>query len=91
MELSDFEVGKSYVVTTKEWEAPDGGVILGKTISVTILPPQEIGEASTFDGEKMELATPFEVESRKEFLRVKCSDGKTHLMHPETIKTAALH
>lgn len=84
--VSDFEVGQTYVVKTTDWEVPDGsGIVPGKTVTVTVLPAQELGEATSFDGECRCLASRLEVESRKAFLRVRRPDGKVHLLHPENI------
>lgn len=91
MNLLDFEIGKMYEITTKDWDAPDGsGTVPGKTRVVTILPAQEVGEAMSTDGICVEPASAAEVVGRKQFLRVQRPDGKSFLLHPETIKSASL-
>lgn len=88
MDVSDFTVGKTYVVTTKSWVAPDEScVVPGKTMTVTILPHQGLGEALSFDGFEVVRASAMEVGARKGFLRVVRENGRVHLLHPETIAT----
>lgn len=57
-------------------------------MTIKVLPSQEYGEALAFDGVDKVVASPQEVEARKEFLRVINTDGGTHLLHPETIESA---
>lgn len=90
MQVNEFEVGKTYAITTKDWAAPDGsGTVPGKSMAITVLPAQELGEALSFDGVEVSHATGMEVDARKNFLRVKRENGKVHLLHPETIATSS--
>lgn len=88
MNVADFKIGRTYIVTTKAWETPEGTVVPGKTMTIKVLPAQEYAEAVAFDGVDRVVASPQEVEARKEFLRVKHPDGRTRLLHPETIESA---
>lgn len=90
MNLDEFTIGSSYAVTTKDWTTPLGDLVLGKSMTVTVLPPQELGEATTFDGDEVVSASALEVETRKSFLRVRRPDGKVQLLDPEIISTCSL-
>jgi hypothetical protein len=85
MKISDFKVGLTYKILTKDWEAPDGKMIPGKEYEQTILEPAN-KDNRLLDGE-----TPSDsvIEEWQEFLRVKCSKSKkTHLIHPRSILSA---
>lgn len=89
MELHQFDIGARYQVKTKDFEVPDGsGTIAGKDYQILVLPPEDPAKATVFNGETVEPATPFEIESRRKFLRVQRENGCVHLLHPETIATA---
>lgn len=91
MDISDFKVGARYTVATKAFECPDGsGIIPGKEMLITILPPQEFGEATAYDGYESTLATQMEVDSRKTLLRVKRDSGRVHLLDPHSIDSASI-
>lgn len=90
MQVNDFGVNKTYAITTKDWGAPDGsGTVPGKSMTITVPPAQEFGEALSFDGVEVSLATHMGVEARKGFLRVRRDNGLVHQLHPETIASCS--
>lgn len=89
MNLEQFQIGATYQVTKTDFDAPDGsGNVPGKAFIATILPPEDAGTATVFDGESCTPATPLEIAERAQFLRVQREDGRIHLLHPEFVASA---
>jgi hypothetical protein len=84
MEISDFVVGCTYKITTKDWIAPTGEVVSGEIKIRTVLPPADSGNSPTD-------ALPVEITEWGKYLRVLNTERQqAHLIHPETIKSAEL-
>ena len=87
MQLSDFHTGVTYSIKKKDWEAPIGEIVPGRTLTRKILEPVSKTN-STADGET---PTDMEIEGWQAFLRVQDVDsGKIHLLHPEMLLDAAI-
>lgn len=84
MEMSDFEVGRTYKIITKDWVAPTGEVVPGEIKIRKVLPPAD-NENSPTD------ALPLEIKEWQKYLRVLNGDRqRVHLIHPDSIKSAEL-
>lgn len=84
MKFEDFETGKTYQITTKAWETPDGDVVLGKVKVRTILPPVSPANIPID-------VSPGEGRSWANFLRVYNDERKReHFIHPDTIESATV-
>jgi hypothetical protein len=81
MDKSFFEVGKTYGITKKDWESPDGEVIKGNFFIKKILE-----DASKANSRKD--ACEFELKNWSKFLRVQGEDGRVNLLSPDTIESA---
>lgn len=89
MKLEQFQVGAKYKFAKIDFDAPDGsGVTPGKTFVATTLPQEDASVATAFDGESRTPATPLEIATRAQFLRVQREDGRIHLLNPEDIASA---
>ena len=85
MELSEFKEGKIYRLKKKDWEAPTGEVVPGKTLVCKILDPVTEHNSSFDDGPASDEA----VSEWKNYLRVKNLDlEKVHLLHPAEVVSA---
>ena len=92
LKLSDFEEGKTYIVTEKPFDPPDGSqTVLGRVRTVKILSPASASNRMVFDGEKYETPSNTEVENWKKFLCVLNTESKNiHLLDPDTLAFASI-
>lgn len=85
MELSDFNEGTIYRIKKKDWEAPTGEVVPGKTLICKVLDPVVEHNSAFEDGP----APDETIAEWKNYLRVKNLDiDKVHLLHPKEVVSA---
>lgn len=91
MQLSDFEVGKSYHLTEKDFVNPldETQVTPGRVITRKIMTPVCAEEKPRFDDGG--LATLEVIKEWQQFLRVQNPETeRVHLLHPEEIAEAVI-
>lgn len=87
MQLTDFKIGSTYKIKTKDWETPFGETIYGKEFVKTILEPASKDNTS-WDGD---VPPDSVIHEWQQFLRVRCEgNGKIHFIHPRKILEAEL-
>lgn len=72
MDVNSLQVGATYAFTTKDFEVPTGGVILGETKVRKFVGTKDIGPAGM---------------PKAPFLEVARKDGSTHLIAVESIRS----
>ena len=87
MQVTDFKIGSTYKIKTRDWETPCGEIITGKEFVKTILDPAS-KDNTLLDGE---IPPESVIAEWQQFLRVKCrEDGKIHFLSPRTISEAEI-
>ncbi|WP_298150656.1 hypothetical protein [Flavobacterium sp.] len=92
MEISHFQIGKSYRAMKKTFFPSDGSPpVPGQEIAFTVLDPVSEHTALVYDGERQFRASRTELQNWKEYMRVlSLKTGNVILMHPENLETATL-
>lgn len=95
MELDDFIIGKTYVITKTCWKTIGGEIIGGEVITREILEPaskeNSMAVSTDSEGSDIEQPTDRDIKVWREFLRVRNpKDNHIHLLHPSVIESASI-